>query len=97
MPQMVDGEPERMRDDAAARLAGALERRGLAAPARLLADAHRPLGPLLADLGVALGGLFGAATGRRADGIRELLADERALDRLILELDRTEERGAEPR
>ena len=30
-------------DDAARRLAAALERRGLAVPARLLADAHRPL------------------------------------------------------
>lgn len=97
MRRMVDREPERMRGRAAERLAGELERRGLTAPARLLADAHRPLGPLLADLGVAFGGLIGAVAGGRAGEIRELLSDEQALDRLIVELDRVEDRRAEPR
>ena len=35
-----------MRDDAARALANELRRRGLAAPAALLIDAHRPLSPL---------------------------------------------------
>lgn len=85
-----------MTDDAAGRIAAELERRGLVAPARLLADAHRPLGPLLSDLGVALGGLLGAVGGRSAIGVRRLIEDEAALDRLVERLDAAGRHRAEP-
>lgn len=87
-----------MTDDAAARLADELSRRGLAVPARLLADAHRPLAPLLSHVGVALGGLLGALPGRGAASLRALVEDENALDRLISRLDVAAEKSdAEPR
>ncbi|MGH2446959.1 MAG: hypothetical protein ACRDGD_13110 [Candidatus Limnocylindria bacterium] len=76
-----------MTDDPARRVASELERRGLAAPARLLADAHRPIGPLLTDLGAAVGPLLGAFGGRRLGDVRDLLDDERGLDRLVARLD----------
>lgn len=75
------------------RLASGLRRRGLAAPARLLADAHRPIAPLLGDLAAATGPLLGAL---RLDGARRLLANEEMLDALIAELDATEAPGARP-
>ena len=93
MPEMVDG--ERMTGDAASRIAAELDRRGLGAVARLLADAHRPLSPLLSDVGVALGGLLGAVGGGSA-GLRELVEDEAALDRLVAGLDEAGDRRAEP-
>jgi hypothetical protein len=71
-------------------LASALRRRGLAAPARLLADAHRPLGPLLDDLGAALGPLLGASGAAVA---QRWLTDPDMLDTLIEELDRPTEPG----
>lgn len=80
-----------MSDGAARRLADQLERRGLAAPARLLADAHRPLAPLLGDLGAAFGPLIGTALGRLADDPRALLDDPRGLDGLVSELDRRDQ------
>lgn len=73
------------------RLAAALRRRGLDAPARLLADAHRPISPLLSDLGAAIGPLL-AASGASAAGAR--LTDPRLLDALVAELDATEEGDA---
>lgn len=87
---------DRMTDDAAGRIAAELEGRGLGAVARLLADAHRPLAPLLSDVGVALGGLLGAVGGTSAAQLRELVEDEEALDRLVARLDEAGERGAEP-
>jgi hypothetical protein len=87
---------ERMTDDAAGRIAAELEGRGLGAVARLLADAHRPLAPLLSDVGVALGGLLAAVGGTSAAELRELVQDEGALDRLVARLDEAGERGAEP-
>ena len=83
-------------DDVAARLAADLHRRGVAAPVRLLLDAHAPLSPLLTDLGVALAALarLGGAVGRDA---ADLLADERAMDRMIDALDAAGDRRAEPR
>lgn len=87
---------DRMTDDAAGRIAAELEGRGLGAVARLLADAHRPLAPLLSDVGVALGGLLGAVGGASAAQLRELVEDEDALDRLVARLDEAGERGAEP-
>ncbi len=77
-----------MTDGPARRLAEELDRRGLAVPARLLADAHRPLAPLLTDLGTAFGPIIGAALGRIADDPRALLDDPTGLDRLVEQLDR---------
>ena len=87
-----------MSDGPARRVAETLDRRGLAVPARLLADAHRPLAPLLSDLGAAVGPLIGAAFGRAANDASALLADERGLDRLVDQLDRRAQGGggAEP-
>ena len=87
---------ERMTDDAAGRIAAELEGRGLGAVARLLADAHRPLAPLLSDVGVALGGLLGAVGGGAATELRELVEDEAALDRVVARLDEAGGRRAEP-
>jgi hypothetical protein len=85
-------------DGPARRVAETLDRRGLAVPARLFADAHRPLAPLLSDLGAAVGPLIGAAFGRRANDAGALLTDELGLDRLIDQLDRRIQGGggAEP-
>lgn len=80
-----------MSDEVAARLAADLERRGLAEPARLFIDAHRPLAPLLSDLGAALAPLVrlgGPAGGQ----VAELLGDEHAMDRMIDALDATGDR-----
>lgn len=87
-----------MSDGPARRVAEMLDRRGVAVPARLFADAHRPLAPLLSDLGAAVGPLIGAAFGGRMTDAGELLADERGLDRLIDEIDRRSQGGggAEP-
>ena len=63
---------------AARRLAIALERRGLAVPGRLLADAHRPLAPLLSDLSAAFGPLLSRA-GRPGADIADLLDDPTGL------------------
>jgi hypothetical protein len=90
------GRGTRVTDDAARRIAVELERRGLAAPARLLADAHRPLGPLLSDIGVALGGLVTAVGGPSAVRLRELIEDEASLDRVLERLDEAGGRRAEP-
>jgi hypothetical protein len=73
-----------------------LGRRGLAAPARLLIDAHRPLAPLLADAGAALGPLLGVIGGRPVLALRELLEDEAAMDRVLDELDDLEDPHAKP-
>jgi hypothetical protein len=70
------------------RLAAGLRRRGLDAPARLLLDAHRPLAPLLSDLGAALGP-FLAACGATDVGRR--IVDERVIERLVEELDAEED------
>lgn len=86
-----------MTEDAAGRIAAELERRGLGAAARLLADAHRPLAPLLSDVGVALGGLLSAVGGRSAAELRELVEDDAALDRLVACLDEAGKHNAEPR
>ncbi len=86
-----------MSDDALRRLARALEARGMAEPARLLAEAHRPMAPLLSDLGAALGPLLRAIGGPRAGGLAGFVADEAALVRLTDELDELERSRAEPR
>jgi hypothetical protein len=75
----VTSRPER-------RVADELDRRGLAVPAAVLVDAHRPLAPLVADLSVALGPLVRALLGRRADELRAIAEDPDGLDRLADEL-----------
>lgn len=82
-----------MRDGAARRLAAALDRHGLAVPGRLLVDAHRPLAPLLSDLGAAIGPLLSTALGSRAADVRDILDDPRGLDRVIEELDHRPSQG----
>jgi hypothetical protein len=74
-------------DDAARRLSAALERRGLAEPGRLLADAHRPLGPLLSDLSAAFGPLLARVAGRPGADLAVVLDDPRGLDRVVDELE----------
>ena len=95
MPRMVDARVSQVTDDAADRIARELDRRGLGAAARLLADAHRPLAPLASDIGVALGGLLGAIGGRSAASVRALFEDEDALGRLVDRLEEAGERRAE--
>jgi hypothetical protein len=85
-----------MTEDPARRLAAELERRGLAAPARLLADAHRPLAPLLAELGAALGPLARVAAGEPAASVARWIEEPDALDRLVEALDAKGERRARP-
>jgi hypothetical protein len=85
-----------MTDDPARRVADELDRRGLAAPARLLADAHRPLSPLLADLGAALGPLARAVAGARGAAAARWLEEPDALDTLVNALDARRERRAGP-
>ena len=85
-----------MTEDPARRIADEIERRGLAAPARLLADAHRPLAPLLADLGAALGPLARAVGGERGAAAARWLEEPDALDSLVNALDAPGERRARP-
>lgn len=77
-----------MSRDAVAELVSAVARRGLATPARILLDAHRPLAPLLADLAVTLRPLLRAA-GDRAVALGDLAAERNGLglERLAAELD----------
>jgi hypothetical protein len=84
--------------DAARRLALVLERRGLAVPGRLLADAHQPLAPLLSDLAAAFSPLLSRA-GRPGADIADLLEDPAGLDGLVEELGPPSRRGprADPR
>ena len=85
----MSGDPERT-------IATELRRRGLAAPVRLLLDAHRPLAPLLADAGAALDPLLRVFGGRMADDVRHLLENEAGLDRVIAALDDEGEPHAKP-
>lgn len=86
-----------MSKDPARRLAEELARRGLATPARLLADAHRPMAPLLSDLGAALTPLLAATGMRRADELGAFLQEPGALDQLVTELDAAGGRHGESR
>jgi len=82
--------------DSARRIAAELQRRGLAAPARLLLDAHLPLAPLLSDAGAALSPLLRVVGGSGVDDISRLLDDGTGMTLLIDELDNAGERDAEP-
>ena len=72
-----------MRPDPAEELATQLQRRGLAAPARLLLDAHRPLRPLLAHAGTFLRPVLGPLLGRRFEDFRATVDDPEEYDRLV--------------
>jgi len=82
--------------DPARRIADELARRGLAAPARLLIDAHLPLAPLLSDAGAALTPMLRAVGGGTLEDVSRLLDDGDGMQRLMHELDDAEERNAEP-
>lgn len=70
------------------RLADELDRRGLSAPAALLLDAHRPLLPLLSQVGTFSAPLIGPLIGaRRMAGLQRLLDEPRAFDLLISRLE----------
>ncbi|MGH2428158.1 MAG: hypothetical protein ACRDGV_04620 [Candidatus Limnocylindria bacterium] len=92
-----------MSEDAGRAIASELQRRGLAAPARLLADAHRPLAPLLSDMAAFLHPFSGVVGGSLGSWLHGLATDSRAVDRLIGQLDaplqeaRPEEEHAESR
>ncbi len=85
-----------MSEDPAGRLAEELDRRGLAVPGRILADAHRPLSPLLADLGAALGPLTRVIGGARGDALARWIEGPDALDDVVEALDARGERRAGP-
>lgn len=85
-----------MTRDPAREIAAQLARRGWAVPARLLLDAHRPLAPLVSDLGAAMGPLLSAVGMPNAAAWRALLEDDAALDRLVAQFEGLEDRHAEP-
>jgi len=73
--------------DGGADLASEIRRRGLAVPARLLIEAHRPLRPLLGDLTTFLSPMLGPLLGgRSARQLGAALQDDDAIDRLLDEL-----------
>jgi hypothetical protein len=84
-----------MTRDAARDLASVLHERGLGDGAALLVDAHRPLAPLIADLGAALGPLARLVGSRRVTDAIRLAEDPDGLERLRDELDRTGDDGAQ--
>jgi hypothetical protein len=81
-----------MRDAGVDRLAAAVRRRGLSAPAAILLEAHRPIAPLLADaaafaapfLSAIGGGILARAIGE--------LEEPGGIDRLARQLARPDER-----
>lgn len=70
-------------EDHAELLSRELDRRGLAAPAAILLDAHRPLLPLLRQAVIFLGPLAAPVIGQRWFGaLRRALDDPDAYERL---------------
>lgn len=70
-------------------VAEALERRGLAAPAAILMDAHRPLLPVLRQAALFLAPFAGPLLGRKhVDGLRAATTEADAYDRLATRLSR---------
>jgi hypothetical protein len=72
--------------DGSADLAVEIRRRGLAAPARLLLEAHRPLRPLLGDLATFLSPLLRPVLGGRVTGLGATFGDDVGIERLIDQL-----------
>jgi len=79
-----------MSDERSEALAAELRRRGLATPALLLLEAHRPLRPLLANASLFLSPLVRPLFGSRFDGIQQALDEDDGYDRLMSELERPE-------
>ena len=77
-----------MREEAARAVADELQRRGLAAPARLLVDAHRPLAPLIGSAATFLGPLVAGIAGERGSRMLRLLEEPDGIATLIAQLDR---------
>jgi hypothetical protein len=70
-------------------LADELERRGVAAPAAILMDAHRPLLPLLQQGAIFLGPLLSPLLGARRFGmLRRAVHDPATYDRIAARLAR---------
>ncbi len=80
------------RPQLAGELSETLARRGLAAPARLLLDAHRPLRPLLAETAVFLQPVLGTLLGDRYRAWRRVLERPSDYDELIERLGDAERR-----
>jgi hypothetical protein len=76
-----------MTDDPTRELSAELRRRGLAAPARLLLEAHRPLRPLLDQAATFLTPTLGRVLGRRSDPVVAALSADEAYDRLLAALE----------
>lgn len=81
-----------MSGDGRAGLVDDIQRRGLAAPVRLLLDAHRPLRPLLAETAAFLDPLLRPLLGRRSGMVQEILDDPGHYDDLIERLGDAEHR-----
>lgn len=79
-----------MKADTTEFLVRALRRRGLAAPARLLLDAHRPIAPLIGDAVTLLGPLLAGFGRRRSRDVVELFERDEGMDELIERLDAEE-------
>ena len=80
-----------MRSGPAEPIARELRARGLAAPALLLLDAHRPLRPLLGLAAAFLLPVVRPVLGRATGHIDDLLADEQEYDALVERLRRAED------
>ncbi|MFN2484947.1 MAG: hypothetical protein ABR509_08515 [Candidatus Limnocylindria bacterium] len=68
-------------------LARAIERRGLAATALLLLDAHRPYRPLVAHAATFLAPVLRPLVGGPFASARDLLSSEENIDRLVASLE----------
>jgi hypothetical protein len=79
---------EHVSDDASEPIARELERRGLAIPALLMLQAHRPLRPLLSLGASFLLPIARPLLGSAAADAARTLDDERAYDRLLRRLRR---------
>ena len=78
------------------RLAAELDRRGLAAPAAIVLDAHRPLLPLLRQGAIFFGPMLAPVIGpRRFATLRRLLEDPAAYERLAARLAGDDRSGGE--
>ena len=77
-----------MSEDVSEPIASELERRGLAAPALLMLEAHRPLRPLLSIGATFLLPIARPLLGPAASATASALDDEGAYDRLVRRLRR---------
>lgn len=75
-----------MRPDPTDELAADLQRRGLAAPARLLLDAHAPLRPFLGHALTFVSPMMRPILGQRLDTLEAAIADDVGWNRLLSRL-----------